>query len=76
MNLLRSSLILLLLLTSCASPPARPWTGEWWVGSSQDQSVKTKTETLKCNEPEFDEYVCLPFSEYQDLMLSIQQMKY
>lgn len=68
----------LLAFSGCQTPPMPPIDVTFWSGDSSQSGITRSQEnvTIQCNNPKFDEYVCLTYSDIQriyDTMLECKQ---
>lgn len=60
----------LVTLASCKHPTPPTWNGKLYAGDSlQGAIVRAQSnETIYCDTPLFDDYVCLSYSDYKDFI--------
>lgn len=64
-------------LSSCKTPGMPDWDGKVYQGSSVVEGIvrSQENETIYCNEPKFDEFVCVSLEDLQKLYANILKCK-
>lgn len=72
MTFFKSSVIVVLLLTSCRSTPPKI-NIKWFAGDSRSQALVRRQENrmIFCKDPDFDNYLALSYEDFQELYTKI-----
>lgn len=69
------AIILIINLTSCASQPIPALDVKTWAGDSAHYGITRSQddETIYCEDPEFDEYACMSYSDIKKIYATLLQ---